>query len=63
MIEILLGIAILTMLLTAIGVWMMLTIPMIHWWARKMGINPNAVLTKLKDGKATVTNFFKGWIN
>jgi len=62
MIEIILGIAILIMVLTALGVWMMLTIPMIHWWARKMGINPTAVLTKLKDGKETVTKWVSSHI-
>ena len=59
MMEIILGIAILTMVLTALGVWMILTIPTIQWIARQMGINPKIIQERINAGYSTVTNLFK----
>mgnify|MGYP003133248319 CR=1 FL=1 len=59
MMEIVLGIAILAMILTALGVWIMLTVPAVHWMARQIGINPKIVQKKISNGYLIVTNLFK----
>tara|TARA_R110001606_G_scaffold236523_1_gene384563 strand:- start:165 stop:344 length:180 start_codon:yes stop_codon:yes gene_type:complete len=57
MMEIILGIAILTMVLTALVAWMILTIPTIQWIARQMGINPKRIQSKIDAGKEIVTKW------
>lgn len=57
MMEIILGIAILTMVLTALAAWMILTIPAVQWIARQMGINPKTIQSKIDAGKEIVTKW------
>jgi hypothetical protein len=57
MIEILLWITILTMLIMAVGVWMIIKIPRIHWWARQMGIKPRVLIMIIQNVKATIANW------
>ena len=59
MMEIILGIAILAMIITAVGTWMILTIPAVQWIARQMGINPKRIQERINAGYLIVTNLFK----